>query len=84
MLEIGRQILSSDGNGNTVAKLILADEYALSRPSEGLRSCIVGDRPADISAGLAHGVRIFCVNEREGLPSVTGRILDSSDRGDNY
>jgi len=84
MLEIGRQILSSYENGNTVTKFILADDYALSRPSEGLRSCIVGDRPADIGAGLAHGVRIFYVNEREGLPSVTGRILDSSDRGDNH
>ena len=84
MLEIGRQIISSGENGNTIPKLLLDDEYADERPPEGQRSCIVGDRPADINAGLAHGVRIFHVDDREGLPSVTERILDASDRGDTF
>ena len=84
MLEIGRQIISSSENGSTISKLITAGEYANDRPAEGSRSCIVGDRPADISAGLAHGVRIFHVDDREGHPSVTGRILDATDGGDKF
>jgi histidinol phosphatase-like enzyme len=84
MLEIGRQIISSSENGSTISNLITAGEYANDRPAEGSRSCIVGDRPADISAGLAHGVRIFHVDDREGLPSVTGRILDATDGGDKF
>ena len=62
----------------------LAEEYSINRPSEGKRSCIVGDRAADIGAGLAHGVRIFHVDEKEGLPSAITRILNPNDPGDTF
>ena len=84
MLEVGRQLINAGENGEAVESFMIAEAYSENRPDEGIRSCIVGDRDADIGAGLSHGVRIFHVDEREGLPSAIDRILDDADTGDQF
>ena len=84
MLEVGRQIINAGEKGEEIESFNIAEEYSENRPEEGSRSCIVGDRDADIGAGLSHGVRIFHVDEKKGLPSAIDRILDDTDSGDQF
>ncbi|MDP7001278.1 MAG: HAD-IIIA family hydrolase [Candidatus Poseidoniaceae archaeon] len=84
MLEVGRQIIDISSRGEQPLNIQLADGYDSNIFVEGKRSCMVGDRPADIGAGLAHGVRMFHVDEKVGLSSVVDRIIDIDDRGDSF
>jgi histidinol-phosphate phosphatase family protein len=45
---------------------------------------LVGDRNSDMGAGWAFGVRLFKVPESIGIKSVSKRILDEKDKGDEF
>ena len=49
-----------------------------------LFDCMVGDRGSDMGAGWAQGLRLFQVDDSEGIFPVTERILDSENKGDDF
>ncbi len=83
MLEAGRQIIDAASEKMQLDSLVVGSEYSAAQFPEGEFSCMVGDRPADIKAGLTHGVRTFLVEEQLGIADVILRILDFTDRGDD-
>lgn len=48
----------------------------------GARSFMIGDRPSDVAAGLALGVRVFDSDGSVGLAGPLARLLDDDDDGD--
>ena len=79
MLQAGRQLLDAGKDGSGVDKFDYGPNY--SAREEG-RSLMVGDRRADVEAGVAHGVRMFKCQARIGLTDVISRVLDDGDSGD--
>lgn len=84
MLQAGRQILDAAESGEILTHIASSTEYSHGGWKETERSCIVGDRAADVGAGLAHSVRVFRVDEKIGLAQVTERVIDSDDPGDDF
>ncbi len=80
MLQVGRQILSAAENGKSVGVFDYGADY--SSVDEG-RSFMVGDRRADMMAGLNFGIRTFHCHPDIGISDVLARVLDPLDKGDN-
>jgi histidinol-phosphate phosphatase family protein len=80
MLQVGRQIIDA----TEIDKSILKFDYGIDyQPRDEGNSFMVGDRIADMKAGLNHGVRTFRCDEKIGLNDVIERVLDFSDNGDS-
>jgi histidinol phosphatase-like enzyme len=80
MLQVGRQILSATNNGIVLTEFDYGPSY--TSVDEG-NSFMVGDRKADMEAGLSFGIRTFRCNPNVGIHDVLSRVLTYSDRGDN-
>jgi HAD superfamily hydrolase (TIGR01662 family) len=79
MLQVGRQLLDAAREGSGVAEFDYGPDYSAR---DERRSFMVGDRRADVEAGVAHGVRMFRCEARIGLSDVLSRVLDDSNSGD--
>ena len=81
MLQVGRQILSATNQGMELTEFDYGPKY---KPVDEGNSFMVGDRDADIKAGISFGVRTFRCNPDVGIQDVLSRVLTFSDRGDNF
>lgn len=80
MLQAGRQILNAAEVGKGVDAFDYGKDY--TAVEEG-NSFMVGDRRADMLAGLNFGIRTFHCDADIGLGDVIERVLDVSDEGDS-
>lgn len=80
MLQVGRQIIDATENEAVISEFDYGVDYVARE--EG-NSFMVGDRMADMKAGLNHGVRTFRCNQHIGIAEVVERVLDFSDMGDS-
>jgi histidinol phosphatase-like enzyme len=80
MLQVGRQIIDATESNNQVSKFEYGIDYL---PRDEGNSFMVGDRVADMKAGLNHGVRTFRCNQNIGIKDVIERVLDFADNGDS-
>lgn len=79
MLQVGRQIIDATEMAESISEFDYGVDY-VSR-EEG-NSFMVGDRIADMRAGLNHGVRTFRCDQNIGVHDVIERVLNFSDSGD--
>jgi histidinol-phosphate phosphatase family protein len=80
MLQVGRQILAAADSDESIEEFDYGPKYI--SVEEG-NSFMVGDRLADMKAGLNHGVRTFRCNEDLGIVDVIERVLNFDDDGDS-
>ncbi len=79
MLEVGRQIIDATEMGQNLSEFDYGKGYS---PRDEGNSFMVGDRMADMKAGLNHGVRIFRCDQNIGVDDVIERVLNFRDSGD--
>ena len=79
MLQVGRQLFDAAVLGEGVAEFDYGPEYS---PREEGRSFMVGDRRADVEAGVSYGIRTYRCDGSVGLSTVIAKVLDDSDPGD--
>ncbi len=79
MLQVGRQIIDATEMDKSISEFDYGVDYI---PREEGNSFMVGDRIADMKAGLNHSVRTFRCDQRIGVSDVIERVLDFSDSGD--
>ena len=79
MLQVGRQIIDATESNNQISKFDYGIDYS---PRDEGNSFMVGDRIADMKAGLNHDVRTFRCDQKIGIDDVIERVLDFSDNGD--
>ena len=80
MLQVGRQILDAANKEIRIDKFDYGPNY--KSVAEG-NSFMVGDRIADMEAGISFGIRTFRCDPNVGISDVLSRVLNFDDRGDN-
>ncbi|MBO57993.1 MAG: hypothetical protein CMA77_03240 [Euryarchaeota archaeon] len=80
MLQIGRQILDATNKQVPINDFDYGPTY---KPVEEGNSFMVGDRMADMKAGLSYGIRTFQCDPDIGISDVISRVLNFNDMGDN-
>ena len=90
MLALGHRLLREQGSYEPISMgLHQIDQEEVnwwsSKPHPpNMLDTMVGDRRSDMGAGWAYGARLFRVNAHVGLASVVDRVLERSNKGDEF